>query len=167
MSLHHDPADRPVAATFVDVGLSLFFIIVGGLAVHDALRLGIGWGLDGPQAGYFPVLIGAALIAAALINAAQALRTRADAETFVTHGQFKSVATLAAPTFLYVAAIPWLGIYLSSAILAIGFMRYLGGSDWMRSIVFGVCVAVVSFVLFDKWFLVSLPKGPIETLLGY
>jgi hypothetical protein len=167
MSIQHDPADRPVATTFVDLGLSLFFIIVGGLAVHDALRLGIGWGLDGPQAGYFPVLIGGALIGAALINAAQALRAREEAETFVTHGQFKSVATLAAPTFLYVAAIPWLGIYLSSAILAIGFMRFLGGSGWPRSILFGVSIAVLSFLLFDKWFLVSLPKGPIETLLGY
>jgi hypothetical protein len=30
-----------------------------------------------------------------------------------------------------------------------------------------VGVPVVTFVIFEKWFLVPLPKGPIEELLGF
>jgi len=28
-------------------------------------------------------------------------------------------------------------------------------------------VAVVTFIVFERWFLVPLPKGPIEELLGF
>jgi putative tricarboxylic transport membrane protein len=160
-------ADRSVGTAFVDVGLSLFFIIVGGLAVHDSLRLGAGWGLDGPQSGYFPFLIGSALIVGALINAAQALRSRGADDVFVTFGQAQSVAVLLVPTLLYVIAIPFFGIYLASAVLAFGFLRFLGDMSWIASALIATAIAVVCFVLFDKWFLVSLPKGPIEALLGY
>jgi hypothetical protein len=30
-----------------------------------------------------------------------------------------------------------------------------------------VGVPVVTFVIFEKWFLVPLPKGPIEEFLGF
>ena len=30
-----------------------------------------------------------------------------------------------------------------------------------------VGVPVATFVIFEKWFLVPLPKGPIEALLGF
>jgi hypothetical protein len=30
-----------------------------------------------------------------------------------------------------------------------------------------VGVPVVTFVIFEKWFLVPLPKGPIEEYLGF
>jgi hypothetical protein len=160
-------ADRPVATTPFEIGLSVFFIAVGGLAIADSLRLGAGWGSMGPEAGYFPFLIGAALIGAALVNLAGAIRGRAQADTFVTHSQAKSVAILAVPTLVYVVAIPWLGIYLASALLAFGFLRFLGDASTLKAALSGATIAVVCFVLFDKWFLVSLPKGPVETLLGY
>ena len=31
----------------------------------------------------------------------------------------------------------------------------------------GVLVPVAMFLLFEIWFKVSLPKGPLETFLGY
>jgi putative tricarboxylic transport membrane protein len=162
-----DGADRSVGTAWVDVGLSLFFVIVGGLAIHDSIRLGYGWGMDGPQAGYFPFLIGCALIGGALVNAVQAIRSRGTDDVFVTFGQAQSVAVLLVPTLIYVLAIPYLGIYLASAILAFGFVRFLGNMSWIASGAIATTIAVVCFVLFDKWFLVSLPKGPIEALLGY
>ena len=31
----------------------------------------------------------------------------------------------------------------------------------------GLAVALVAFVVFEEWFLVALPKGPVEAWLGY
>lgn len=169
MSAHHDPRERALASWGVDVALSLFFVGVGALAILDSRRLGAGWGADGPQSGYFPFLIGALLIGGALVNLANALRDRAAGvrDTFVNWGQFRLVLVMMVPTAIYIAAIPFLGIYLASAILAAAYLHFLGGYRWWMGIAFGVAVALVAFLVFDIWFLVSLPKGPIEHALGY
>ena len=38
---------------------------------------------------------------------------------------------------------------------------------WEHTIATGVCVALVLFVMFEIWFLVPLPTGPLEEFLGY
>jgi len=30
-----------------------------------------------------------------------------------------------------------------------------------------VAIPVVTFIVFEQWFLVPMPKGPLETWLGY
>ncbi len=47
------------------------------------------------------------------------------------------------------------------------FMLRLGGFGWRSAIPAGLATALVTFVVFELWFLVSLPKGPIEDYLGY
>ena len=37
-----------------DLVIALTLIVVGTVVIADALRLGIGWGLEGPQSGFFP-----------------------------------------------------------------------------------------------------------------
>ena len=65
------------------------------------------------------------------------------------------------------AAIPFAGIYLASAALVAWFMDRLGGFPWHRAVPAGIATAIVAFVVFEIWFLVALPKGPIEEWLGY
>ena len=42
------------------------------------------------------------------------------------------------------------------------FMRWLGRYGWGMIAAIAVGVPVVTFIIFEKWFLVPLPKGPIE-----
>jgi hypothetical protein len=46
-------------------------------------------------------------------------------------------------------------------------MKWLGRYDWplVAAVSLGVPLAV--FLIFEKWFLLPLPKGPIEAYLGY
>ena len=37
-----------------DLVTALVLMLLGGVVLFDALRLGIGWGTDGPQSGFFP-----------------------------------------------------------------------------------------------------------------
>jgi hypothetical protein len=160
-------SDKSVASWGVDVAVSLFFAGVGIAAIVDSRRLGAGWGADGPESGAFPFIIGLALVVASLVNLVSAVRTRDNGETFVTWGQFRLVLAMMVPAALYVGAIPFLGIYLASAILGTAFLRFLGNYGWLASLVFGIGVSVLAFFVFDVWFLVPLPKGPIEHALGY
>jgi len=47
------------------------------------------------------------------------------------------------------------------------FMRWLGRYDWGKVFVIAVSVPVVTFIVFERWFLVPLPKGPIERFFGF
>ena len=46
------------------------------------------------------------------------------------------------------------------------FMQWLGRYRWELVIAIAVGVPAIFYVMFEKWFLVPLPKGPIEDLLG-
>jgi hypothetical protein len=60
-----------------------------------------------------------------------------------------------------------IGIYVSSAVFIALFMRIAGQYTWLRSVVVGLGVSVGAFVMFEIWFKIPLPKGPLENLLGY
>ena len=71
------------------------------------------------------------------------------------------------PTAIYVVAVPWTGIYLSSLILIAllhAMARPLQHRDVRSRSSIGVTVAI--YLMFEKWFLVPLPKGPIEDFFG-
>ncbi len=100
-------------------------------------HIGAGWAPDGPQAGYFPLRIGAIIFVACLAVLWQAWRTASDA-TFVTWPQLRQVAVILVPLTIYVALIKFLGIYVASAIFIAGFMRVMGKFAWWRAVLTGV-----------------------------
>ena len=159
-----------VRTVAVEVATSLVLAGVGLAAMWDSRRLGAGWGADGPQSGYFPFWIGVLLVAASLGNLAVAARARGVGKgngLFVTWPQLRLVLSVLLPTVVYVAAIPFAGLYAASAVLVAWFMVRLGGFAWWKAALAGLATALVAFVVFEEWFLVALPKGPIETWLGY
>src|SRR2546422_11614478 len=46
----------------VDLATASFLILLGGVVVLDSLRIGIGWGTDGPRSGFFPFWLGVIMI---------------------------------------------------------------------------------------------------------
>jgi hypothetical protein len=60
----------------------------------------------------------------------------------------------------------WTGIYLASVVLIGFFMRRHGKFGWPLCASVAVGVPLTFFVVFERWFLVPLPKGPFEALFG-
>jgi len=156
-----------VSLKTMDVAVALAFFAFGLLVAYDSYRLGAKWAEDGPQSGYVPFYIGVIICIASLINVVLALRVRAaDGESFVSADQLKSVLSVAIPTLLYVLVIQFLGIYAASTLFIAVFMMWLGKYGWLRSVLVGFGVSVAFFLMFEIWFHVPLPKGPIEAMLG-
>jgi putative tricarboxylic transport membrane protein len=131
------------------------------------VRLGARWAEDGPQAGYFPFYIGLLVCVSAVVNLVMALVSRTDAgRDFVELGKLKLVLAVLVPSGIYVAAIVWTGIYVASALFIAFFMRWLGKYAWWKVAAVSVGTMVVFFLIFESWFKVPLPKGPLENLLG-
>jgi hypothetical protein len=76
------------------------------------------------------------------------------------------VLALLIPTLLYVIGIYFLGIYVSSILFVALFMVFLGKYHWLRSALVALGVSIAFFLLFEVWFRVPLPKGPLEAALG-
>ena len=162
------PDGRPAfGVKSAEIALALLFLALGAIVVYDSARVGAKWAEDGPQTGYFPFYVGLIICAASLVNMVSALALRAETDkTFVEVGQLKLVLAVLVPSALYVGLIGWLGIYVASAVFIAFFMRWLGKYPWWKTVAVSVGNSVVFFLIFEVWFKIPLPKGPLENLLG-
>jgi putative tricarboxylic transport membrane protein len=161
--------DRPAFRTkSAELAVAALFFIFGAIVITDSVRLGVGWqAVHGPRPGYFPFYIGLLICISAVVNFVLALRVAPEkSKTFVKVGQLKLVLTVLVPTAIYAAAVTWIGIYASSVLFIGFFMRWLGRYAWWKVVLVSVATVVVFYVIFEIWFKVPLPKGPVESLLG-
>ena len=168
MAHQEKPAEPGTRAVPVDLVVAALIFALGALVAYDSARLGSSWASDGPQAGYFPYYIGAIICISSLVVFVQGLlRLRTDRQVFVTHAQLKQVMVILLPSTAYVLGVQLIGIYVSSAVFIGLFMLIAGKYSWLRSAAVGLGVSISAFVMFEIWFKIPLPKGPLERLLGY
>ena len=160
-----------VSERVVGAATAIVFFLVGVVMIVDNYKLGAGWASDGPEAGYFPLRIGIIICIAAAVVLFQTLsRKGADRNVFVafvTLKRLRLVLAVLLPTFFFVLAIKFLGIYVASALFIGAFMRVMDRFSWLKTIATSAGTSAALFWLFEKQFLVPLPKGPLEAMFGY
>ena len=149
-----------------DLITAAVLLLVGLIVVGDALRLGAGWGSDGPKSGFFPFWLGVLLLAVTTAIVVQAWR-RGPGNVFVTREQLRPVLQVLWPAAAMVAATHVVGLYAAAAIYLAFYMRWVGHHRWLTVILLAIGIPVITFVVFEMWFLVPMPKGPLEAWLGY
>ena len=137
------------------------------LVIVGSLKAGINWGAEGPRAGFFPFYIGLFILLSSMVNLFSAIMDIPKDKLFAEWGQLGRVFSVIVPTAVYVALIPLIGIYVSSTMLIALFMKWLGKYSWPIVAAVSIGVPIAIFLMFEKWFLVPLPKGPLETMLGF
>lgn len=149
----------------VETGVALFVGALGLVTMVGSLQVGIGWAAEGPQSGFFPFWVGAAIVLTSAINVVRALAVP-PTRLFAEWSQLAQVRRVVIPMALYVAAVPFPGIYVASALLIAGFMRWIGRYGWLLTLVVAIALPILIYMTFENWFLVPLPKGPLEDWLG-
>ena len=160
-------AGDAVGARWPELIVAFVLMALGGMVIADSLRVGIGWADDGPRSGYFPFYIGLALLgSSASVFVQQLLRFKRDKTVFAEREQAALVWAMLWPMTVYIIAIFGVGIYLASALLIGYFMLRYGKYKAVPTAAVAVGVPLLFFFVFERWFLVQLPKGPIERLMG-
>jgi putative tricarboxylic transport membrane protein len=149
-----------------DLVTALGLMVVGVLVLADALRLGIGWGTDGPRSGFFPFWLAVLLLGCSVAIAVQAWRRR-EGKVFVSREGVGPVLRMLLPAAGAVLVTQFLGLYVATALYMGFYMRWIGRHSWVAVAVISLAFPVVTFVIFERWFLVPMPKGPLEAWLGY
>jgi putative tricarboxylic transport membrane protein len=145
---------------------------LGGVVIADAARLGFGWGDEGPRSGFFPFWLAVFLTVTAGTLFVRALRS-APGPPLLTRDKLRSVLTVLGPLAAFVVLIdppgPWpgLGLYTAGGLYLAFSMRWIGGHRWTIVVPVAVAVPLIAFFVFERWFLVPMPKGPLEAWLGY
>lgn len=156
----------------IDVVTAAVLMLLSGIVIYDALRLGTGWGNEGPQSGFFPFWLGALLALVSVMLFVQALR-RGSEKPFVTGDRFVPVLKVLAPLAGFVVLTdppgPWpgLGLYVAAGLYLGFYMRWVGRHHWHTVVALATAVPIITFLIFETWFLVPMPKGPVEAWLGY
>jgi hypothetical protein len=151
----------------VELGVAGAITLLALIGIYGSLKIGVGWASDGPQAGFFPFYVCLIILISCAVNVAQVLMAGGDERVFAYWNQLRQVGSVLWPTIVYVLAIPYTGIYVASAVLIAFFIPWFGRCYWLMAIAIGVRVPVLSLCMIELWFLVPLPKGPLENMLGY
>jgi putative tricarboxylic transport membrane protein len=141
-------------------------MLLGGIVLFDAIRLGIGWGTDGPKSGFFPFWLALIMVVTCGIIILQTL-WRSSREAFVTRVQLGPVLQVFWPAVAMVFLTHFVGLYVASALYIGFYMRWVGRHSWFAVAGLSIAIPVISFLIFESWFLVPMPKGPLENWLGY
>ena len=149
-----------------DLATAAVLLVLGLVVLGDAMRLGFGWGTDGPQSGFFPFWMALLMVVSCAFILLQALRRLAGG-AFVTRAQVRPVLAVLAPATAMVLLTQFIGLYVASGLYLGFYMRWVGRHSWWAVIAFAVAVPVVIFMIFEQWFLVPMPKGPLEHWWGY
>lgn len=167
----HDSSNKGshhgVSTKAVEIAVAIGILILGLVVMADSRRIGAGWAPDGPQAGYFPFYVGLILCLSSVWTLWRTVFSTATKEVFVSRDKLRMVLSVFIPSLIYVVAIYFIGIYVASALFIGAFMRGHGRFSWVKIVPISILVPVCVFLMFEVWFLVPLPKGPLEALIGY
>jgi hypothetical protein len=162
--------DSHLQMRWMELLVAACFLGVSLLVITDSLRVGNAWGTDGPEPGYFPFYIGCLLFGGAtwiILQTLWAWKQDDGKEVFAEKHEFNLMLLMLVPSAIFTAAIFVLGIYLASLVFVAAFMVWQGKYSYFKSIAVGTSISAVLFSLFEVWFKLPLPKGFIETWLGY
>lgn len=145
------------AETAGGVLLVLFALVM----LREALRLPIGWTVSGPGAGFVPFWLSVGVAVAGTVILIQSLLPvhSAAEEAFIPAQAWKPLLVVFLPMAAVIAFINVLGIYLGGALYLVGYMRLVGRFRWLSVVVVSGLIPLVLFFIFEKWFLLPLPKG--------
>jgi hypothetical protein len=180
MQNEESPDDGRALVSNRTMEILVALVLLGGCAIviYDSVRLGFGWREgEGPAPGYFPFWVAVILGVSSFFNLVAALRGRGRGEVFVSLRPFGRVLAVLLPSLVYVGLIggfaigplevPKLGIYVASAIFIFGFMIVIGRENPLKAVLVSIGAPLLLFFMFERWFLVPLPKGPLEAWFGY
>ncbi len=149
----------------VEIGVALAMALLAAIGIAGSVQAGIGWAAEGPQAGFFPFYVSLIVLVSCAVNLVGIFRESAR-RIFAEWAQLRQVLAVVIPSAVYVFLVPTLGMYVSSGLLIGVFMKWLGRYGWAMALAISIGVPVATYLMFEKWFLVPLPKGPVEDWLG-
>ena len=154
-----------------EVITALIILGIGIVVLHDAVRLGIfGWTTSGPAPGMYIGLLGTGVTVGSLLILWQTFLKRrkgAPNKPFLRPGGLKPVLYVSVPAAVMVLLTEFIGLYLAAGLYLAVYMRWIGTHRWIIVAAVAILVPLASYIVFERIFLIPLPKGMFEEYLSF
>ena len=137
----------------------------GAAVALSSLSNGIGWSSAGVDAGTFPFITGLIILSGSVFNLLRGVL--ADYERMLDWSELKRLGALFIPAAIYVGTIPLLGMYAASAAYVFGAFAFQSRVSVARSLLAGTITAIALYLVFERMFEVSLPRGLLGEAAGF
>jgi len=153
-----------------DIICALILLGLGILIMADSIRLGCGWAMNGPRPGFHPFIMSLIVVIGCLIVIAQAIARKGVAgspKAFLPKGAIKPVLNVVVPAIGMVILTEYIGLYMAAMVYIGVYMKWIGRYRWRIVILLSLIVPLSTYILFDKLFLVPMPRGILGDMIGF
>ena len=102
-----------------DIIVALGMMLVGIIALGDAIRLGFGWGISGPEAGFFPFYMGLGIFICTVfivITAVKTYRKDGPGKPLIPEGGLTRILWILIPAIGVVLLTELIGLHLATVL---------------------------------------------------
>jgi hypothetical protein len=137
----------------------------GAAVVVSSLGNGIGWSAAGVDAGTFPFIVGFIILSGSVFNLVRGWLEARD--ILLRPSELKRLAMLFIPAAVYVGVIPLIGMYLASAAYVFGALAWHKRGAFVFAGVASIGAALALYLIFERTFQISLPRGLLGDFVGF
>ena len=137
----------------------------GAAVVVSSFSNGIGWAAAGVDAGTFPFIVGLIILSGSVFNLVQAWLEARD--ILLRPSELKRLAMLFIPAAIYVGVIPLIGMYLASAAYVFGALAWHKRGAFVFAGIAAIGTAVALYLIFERTFQISLPRGLLGDFIDF
>jgi hypothetical protein len=150
-----------------DFASSLTLLLIGLFLVSQSRKYSV-WGRTGPEAGFFPLVVGIIILGLSLILFIETIgwsrvKGRGIASTSKAGDKaapnFLRAACYAVLTLLYALFIAKVGFLIATFLFLFLILKYGERQGWRTTVLLGTIVTLASYLLFRSWLGVPLPLG--------
>jgi hypothetical protein len=145
-----------------EIFVALLLAAIGAIVVVDSIRLGFGWGISGPESGFFPFYLGVGIIVCSLLvllNVFKKYKQAGSGERLMPQGALTPILWVLIPATAMIVMSEFVGLHIAAALYLAFYMRAVGKIGWVTTIFVSLLVPLSLYIAFDKLFLVPLPQG--------
>jgi putative tricarboxylic transport membrane protein len=139
---------------------SIIFTVLGIIFCSGGIKYKLSH-LGGPGAGLFPFLFGLVLIGLSVILFIFSIPgfKKPSEKFFPQKDSFWKILMALLGILIYIIALPHAGFLLITFFFVVFMLRFIEPTNWISTILAASLATVVSFLLFEHWLGVQLPKG--------
>jgi len=147
-----------------DITVALLLMLVGFIVLADSIMLGFGWGMSGPEPGFFPFYMGLGVVICCFfvfLRGFKAYKKQAagTGKRLIAKGGLSPILWVLLPSFGMVLLTELIGLHLATVVFLVFYMRMVGKIPWITVVLVGLMVPLAVFIVFDKLFLIPMPEG--------
>lgn len=145
-----------------EILVAVFFLLLGIIVIVDSVRLGFGWGPSGPMSGFFPFYLGLGLVICSVLTVRTVLSPAGKAKAgkpLIPEGALKPILWTVVPALAMVVLTAFVGLHIAAALYLGFYMRVVGKTNWVVTLLVSLLVPLTLYFTFDKFFLIPLPQG--------